>query len=78
MPPFNPSFAKANLAVQCVLLNPSYKLMAMSLDCGGYLTNGSSANISGKYFKILPFGIDRQGNISYENVRQLALKINLM
>ncbi len=52
--------------------------MAMSLDCGGYLTNGSSANISGKYFKILPFGIDRQGNISYENVRQLALKINLM
>ena len=52
--------------------------MAMSLDCGGYLTNGFSANISGKYFKILLFGIDRQGNISYENVRQLALKINLM
>ena len=66
------SGAQANLAVQFALLQPGDTVMGMNLDHGGHLTHGSPANISGAYFKIVPYGVNDQGFIDYDNVEKLA------
>lgn len=68
------SGAQANLAVQFAMLKPGDKLMGMSLDCGGHLTHGSKANLSGSYFDIVPYGIDDKGNIDYDQLYDIAMK----
>lgn len=68
------SGANANLAVYFALLNVGDTIMGMSLSCGGHLTHGSPVNISGKYFNIIPYGVDKNGYIDYDEVRKLALE----
>lgn len=68
------SGAQANLAVQFAILEPGDTVMGMNLDHGGHLTHGSPANISGKYFKIVPYGVNDEGFIDYDKVREIALE----
>lgn len=68
------SGAQANLAVQFAVLNPGDTIMGMNLDQGGHLTHGSPVNISGKYFHVVPYGVDENGFLDYEQMRALALE----
>ena len=68
------SGAQANLAVQFAVLNPGDTIMGMNLDHGGHLTHGSPVNISGKYFKVVPYGVDDNGFLDYDRMRELALE----
>ena len=69
------SGANANLAVFFALLEPGDTVMGMNLQQGGHLSHGSPVNISGKYFKIVPYGVDDvTEQIDYENVRKIALE----
>jgi len=68
------SGAQANLAVQFAICEPGDTIMGMNLDHGGHLTHGSPANISGKYFKIVPYGVNDQGFIDYDELRKIALE----
>ena len=68
------SGAQANLAVYFALLNPGDTVLGMALDNGGHLTHGSPVNMSGKYFNFIPYGVDENGYLDYENVRALALQ----
>ncbi len=69
------SGANANLAVFFALLQPGDTVMGMNLQQGGHLSHGSPVNISGKYFNIVPYGVDdTTEQIDYENVRKLALE----
>ena len=66
------SGAQANTAVYFALLRPGDTIMGMNLDHGGHLTHGSPANISGSYYNIVPYGIDSNGMIDYDEVERLA------
>ncbi|MBQ8741529.1 MAG: serine hydroxymethyltransferase [Clostridia bacterium] len=69
------SGANANLAVFFALLEPGDTVMGMNLQQGGHLSHGSPVNISGKYFNIVPYGVDdTTEEIDYENVRAIALQ----
>ena len=68
------SGAQANLAVFYAMLNPGDKVLSMNLDHGGHLSHGSPVNISGKYFDIVFYGVNDDGFIDYEKVRELAVK----
>ena len=68
------SGAQANLAVFFAMLEPGDTVMGMNLDHGGHLTHGSPVNISGKYFHIVSYGVDENGYIDYEKVREIAKK----
>ena len=68
------SGAQANLAVQFAICNPGDVIMGMNLDHGGHLTHGSPVNISGKYFKIVPYGVNDDGFIDYDKLREIALE----
>lgn len=69
------SGANANLAVFFALLEPGDTVMGMNLQQGGHLSHGSPVNISGKYFNIVPYGVDDITEaIDYENVRKIALE----
>lgn len=69
------SGAQANLAVFFALLEPGDTVLSMNLAHGGHLSHGSPVNISGKYFKIVPYGVSADTNtIDYEEVRRLALE----
>lgn len=68
------SGAQANLAVFFAMLEPGDKVMGMNLDHGGHLTHGSPVNISGKYFNIVSYGVNEEGVIDYDNVREIALR----
>ncbi len=69
------SGAQANMAVQLAVLKPGDTLMGMDLANGGHLTHGSKANISGKYFNVVSYGLNPEtGRIDYDQVRDLALK----
>lgn len=68
------SGAQANLAVFFALINPGDTVMGMNLDHGGHLTHGSPVNISGKYFNIVPYGVNDQGFIDYDEVERIALE----
>lgn len=68
------SGAQANLAVFFAMLEPGDKVMGMNLDHGGHLTHGSPVNISGKYFNVVPYGVNDEGVIDYDKVREIAVK----
>ncbi|MBQ5675771.1 MAG: serine hydroxymethyltransferase [Lachnospiraceae bacterium] len=68
------SGAQANLAVQFAICNPGDTIMGMNLDHGGHLTHGSPVNISGKYFNIVPYGVNDEGFIDYDELRRIALE----
>ena len=66
------SGAQANLATFFALVNPGDTVMGMNLSDGGHLTHGSPANISGKYYKIVSYGVNDDGYIDYDNVLSIA------
>ncbi len=66
------SGAQANLAVFFALVKPGDTVMGMNLDHGGHLTHGSPVNISGSYFNIVPYGVNDEGFIDYEEVERIA------
>lgn len=66
------SGAQANMAVFFAMLNPGDTYMGMSLDAGGHLSHGSPVNFSGKYFNCVPYGVDENGYIDYDNILELA------
>lgn len=68
------SGAQANMAVQFAVLEPGDTIMGMNLDHGGHLTHGSPVNMSGKYFKVVPYGVDDNGFLDYGKMRELALE----
>ena len=69
------SGANANLAVFFALLQPGDTVMGMNLQQGGHLSHGSPVNISGKYFNIVPYGVnDKTEMIDYDEMRRLALE----
>ena len=68
------SGAQANMAVYFALLKPGDTIMGMNLSHGGHLTHGSPVNMSGKYFKIVPYGVDEETHrIDYDKLREIAL-----
>ena len=69
------SGANANLAVFFALLNPGDTVMGMNLSEGGHLSHGSPVNISGKYFNIIPYGVNKETEmIDYDEMRRIALE----
>ena len=68
------SGAQANMAVQFAVLNPGDTIMGMNLDHGGHLTHGSPVNLSGKYFNVVPYGVNDEGFIDYDKLREIALE----
>ena len=68
------SGAQANMAVFFAMLKPGDKVMGMNLAHGGHLTHGSPANFSGAYFQIIPYGVNDEGFLDYDQVRRLALE----
>lgn len=68
------SGAQANMAVQFAMLKPGDTMMGMNLDHGGHLTHGSPVNFSGTYFHVVPYGVNDEGFIDYDKVREIALE----
>ena len=69
------SGANANLAVFFALLNPGDTVMGMNLSEGGHLSHGSPVNISGKYFNIVPYGVNKETEtIDYDEMERIALE----
>ncbi len=69
------SGANANLAVFFALLSPGDTVLSMNLAHGGHLSHGAKVNISGKYFNIVPYGVDEKTEvIDYDRIRALALE----
>ena len=66
------SGAQANMAVQFALLQPGDTVMGMNLDHGGHLTHGSPVNFSGSYFNIVPYGVNEDGFIDYDQLMETA------
>ena len=68
------SGAQANMAVFFAMLKPGDTVLGMNLAHGGHLTHGSPANMSGSYFNAVPYGVNDDGVIDYEEVRRIALE----
>ncbi len=69
------SGAQANMAVFLAMLEPGDTVMSMSLDHGGHLSHGSPVNFSGRYFKIVPYGVDpATGYIDYDKMEEIAME----
>lgn len=69
------SGAQANFAVYFAMLSPGDTIMGMNLSHGGHLTHGSPVNISGKYFKIVPYGVSAETErIDYDEMEKIALE----
>ena len=69
------SGSQANQAVLLALAKPGDTIMGMSLDCGGHLTHGHSANLSGKWFNSIGYGVNIEtGLIDYDKAEELAIK----
>ena len=68
------SGAQANMAVFFAMLEPGDKVLGMNLDHGGHLSHGSPVNMSGKYFDVVFYGVEDDGFINYEKVREIAIK----
>ena len=66
------SGAQANTAAFFAMLKPGDTFMGMSLDTGGHLTHGSPVNLSGKYFHAVPYGVNDEGYIDYDEVLRIA------
>ncbi len=70
------SGSQANFAVYNALLKPGDTVLGMSLDCGGHLTHGSPANLSGKLYNFVPYGVDESGFIDYDELEKKAKECN--
>ena len=68
------SGAQANMAVQFAILKPGDTVMGMNLDHGGHLTHGSPVNMSGKNYHCVPYGVNEEGFIDYDEVERIALE----
>ena len=68
------SGAQANMAVFFAMLKPGDTVMGMNLAHGGHLSHGSPANFSGAYFRVVPYGVNDEGFIDYDEVRKIALE----
>ena len=68
------SGAQANMAVFFALLQPGDTVLGLSLDCGGHLTHGLKANMSGKWFNCIGYGVNEDGFIDYDQAEQLAME----
>lgn len=68
------SGAQANMAVFFAMVEPGDTVMGMNLNHGGHLTHGSPVNMSGKYFNIVPYGVNDDGFIDYDELRKIALE----
>ncbi len=68
------SGAQANMCVQFALLKPGDTIMGMNLAHGGHLTHGSAANFSGTFFNVVDYGVNDDGFIDYDRVREIALE----
>ncbi len=68
------SGAQANMAVYFSVLNPGDTILGMNLAHGGHLTHGSPVNFSGKLYNIVPYGVNENGYIDYEEVERIALE----
>ncbi len=68
------SGAQANFAVYLALCKPGDTVLGMNLDHGGHLTHGCKANVSGKYFNIVDYGVNEEGFIDYDQLRAKALE----
>lgn len=68
------SGAQANTSVYFAFLNPGDTIMGMNLAHGGHLTHGSPVNISGKYFNVVPYGVEDDGYINYEKAYEIAMQ----
>ncbi|MBQ5995619.1 MAG: serine hydroxymethyltransferase [Clostridia bacterium] len=66
------SGAQANMAVYFALLNPGDTVMGMNLAEGGHLTHGSPVNMSGKYFNFIPYGVNSDGYLDYDELERKA------
>lgn len=67
------SGTQANIAAYLTVMNPGDTMMGMNLSCGGHLSHGHPLNFSGKYFKIIPYGVDKKTEtIDYDEVEELA------
>ena len=66
------SGAQANMAVFFAMLTPGDTVMGMGLSDGGHLTHGSPVNMSGKYFHVVPYGVNEDGYIDYDEVLRIA------
>ncbi|MCD8083626.1 MAG: serine hydroxymethyltransferase, partial [Clostridiales bacterium] len=66
------SGAQANMAVFMAMLEHGDTVLSMSLDHGGHLSHGSPVNFSGRYFHIVPYGVNDEGRIDYDEVARLA------
>ncbi|WKV50114.1 MULTISPECIES: serine hydroxymethyltransferase [Dickeya] len=66
------SGSQANFAVYTALLQPGDTILGMNLAHGGHLTHGSPVNLSGKLYKVVPYGIDDSGKINYDEMAELA------
>ncbi len=66
------SGAQANMAVFFAIMEPGDTYMGMSLDHGGHLSHGSPVNMSGKYFNCVPYGVNSDGRIDYDEVLRIA------
>ncbi len=66
------SGAQANMAVFFAMLQPGDTFMGMNLDQGGHLSHGSPVNFSGSYFKCVPYGVNGEGYIDYDEVLRIA------
>ncbi len=68
------SGSQANQAVFFAVLNPGDTVMGMNLNHGGHLTHGSPVNMSGKHYNIIPYGVNEEGFIDYDEVMKLAVE----
>ena len=68
------SGAQANMAVYFAVCQPGDTVMGMNLDHGGHLTHGSPVNMSGAYYNIVPYGVNEDGFIDYDRLREIALE----
>ena len=68
------SGAQANMAVFFAMLKPGDTVMGMNLAHGGHLTHGSPVNMSGAYFNIVPYGVNDDGFIDYDELRRIAIE----
>ncbi len=68
------SGAQANMAVFIAMLKAGDTVLSMSLDHGGHLSHGSPVNFSGLYFNIVPYGVNDEGFIDYDEVERLAME----
>ena len=66
------SGAQANMAVQFAMLKPGDTIMGQNLAHGGHLTHGSPANFSGTYFHVVPYGVNDDGVLDYDEILRIA------